>query len=392
MIAVLLLIREGASDPEASGGEEPEGVSIPSSAAGADGFGASASPKAGLRSESKPRPTHDPEQLEEFVLPAVAIDKLRLSEALEVLNSTYREGCAVSGEVPLELRFETPPTAKETLSARLEAGDLDRLVRRLGALAGYRVVRQGNAFLFSRDELDGQAERRWRVPPDLVSRLRREAGLAEGTGLMDALTAAGWVRDGSTEASLQPASSSLEIRTSDAGDLARLEGMVESLEQAPLQVMVEAKVFQVPAGSEWEEPEEDVTRGEGEQVERELAAMAGVEMMKLPSFTARNGEMAQILVDSDLQPRDGEWSGPGRSLNVTPAAIGFGHALEFSYVEIADLKGRLEERVSIQNSPFVGDGRSVWAGQTHSDGSRTVLMLFPQLIDATGRPVRRAQE
>jgi hypothetical protein len=87
-----------------------------------------------------------------------------------------------------------------------------------------------------------------------------------------------------------------------------------------------------------------------------------------------------VVLDANLQP------------------LGFGHRLQSDLTvtagEVDPATGRasIDRQAAISCDAFATDAGTVVKVQTHPDGSRTVLMVTPLLIDASGAPVREPED
>jgi len=353
-------------------------------------------PRIAERGVAAPRPTHGAHQLKDFALPAIEIDGLSLAQALERVRDEYQRVCGISGEVPLALGFELAAAGGGPLTLTLSPGGLDRAIRHLGAMAGLRVAREGKVYRFEEDALAGPVERRLAVPPDFASRLQPDPERGGGD-LRQALAAAGVPLDPSTRLSFKPSSSTLELETSSAADLARIEGLAAAFGEAPVQTKLEVTLLELPDGTEAWKPGETMRREDLQVRLRDLAAIQGASLQTLPSVTSRSGaqgtiELVRELIAPDPQAESGfTMHQLGQVLEITPSALGFGHGVAFHYTDTEGglVGGRVElrERVRIEEQAFVGDQRSRVFRHLRDDGSSTLLVLTPTLIDATGRPV-----
>ncbi|WP_341405052.1 hypothetical protein [Luteolibacter soli] len=376
--------------------------------------------------------THSPERLKEFFLPEVTIDGLPLKAALTKLLAAYQDVCRESGEVPLHLTFIVPPEATRPLTAKTGIRNLDSSIHLLAAIAGLKVSRSGSEYTFTAPEETGEIVKRGlQVPPDFFSReSSAEAGpfaepavIPEGMSFSDYLATLGTKEahiatgapnqlapadyfaskgitlDPSTSFSLS--GSTLQFTTTSAADQIAIEGLIDAtLSNPPLQHKMETRLINIPAGMDWTPPDLSQLDDTGAaQMMRQLSQLKGVDLMSTPAITARVGEDAkveiihEILVPSPTAPGGFETQPSGLIVDFRAAPYGFGHHVDLNYSErIAEgesgtATAKVTERTAIADSSFSSDGNAQMHIQTHPDGTRSVVLVTPTLIDATGRPL-----
>ena len=135
------------------------------------------------------------------------------------------------------------------------------------------------------------------------------------------------------------------------------------------------------------------------QLMRQLEQSKDAQILIQPAITARTGENAKVeviremLVPSPTEPEGFETQAAGVVVDIRPAPYGFGHHVDLSYSErtaegeSGTATAKVNERTAIADSSFSSDGNARVHVQTHPDGSRSVVLVTPTLIDATGRPV-----
>ncbi len=348
------------------------------------------------------RPTHSPARLREFYLPAVEIDGLPLAAALEKLRGAYEDACLQAGEVPVPLVFVVPPGVDGVLHVKLPPATFTASLRLLAAVAGMKVVREDAEFRFeppSTMALPSQV-----VPPDFLSRLAALSGSPQGTDLAGSLKALGLELDDPGSVSFL-AHGHIVFTGSTPADRARVSELIFNLCQGrPLQHKLESKLVQIPAGLEWTVPDKSAMSDDDLQnLVHVLSQIKGVEVMTLQSVTARGGEEATIEVVREIiepvpgTPNEFEEHKVGVVYRATPHVLAFGHTLDMDLsvtggdFDPTSMRFVVEEEVRIEGRGYAADGSSRLQVQTHPDGSRTLLVVSPVLVDATGRPVNRAE-
>lgn len=366
--------------------------------------------KTSNRELAGPRATHAPERLKEFMLPEVAIDGLTLGEALRKLMGVYEEACKKTGEIPLRLTFDLPPGSAKKLHLKLSPRNFNSSVQLLATFAGMKVSRNKLQYHFEpfADERK-QVNKAIAVPPDFASVIPNNAGLdpdadpfAESEShrmpIGELIKTSGLTLDPSTQLSLT-ATGTLNINTTSSADLAMISALV-GVSEMPAQQKFATKVVEIPSGVDWTPP--DVSQMTEDQVQllmRELTQKAGVELMTMPSMTARSGQNGTIEIVRELITPVGE-SGQefethnlGHVMQIRGDALGFGHEVALNYtdttgdVDASTGKANINKRTDMTDSGFASDGGARLVVQTRADGSRTLLLVTSTLIDATGRPM-----
>ena len=338
-------------------------------------------------------------------MPPVSIGGLRLEAALQKLQAAYEETCRETGESPIQLTFSVPPGLDRLLTVKIGSATLDNSIRLLASLSSLKVKREGPAYVFEVPEETGKlVKRTLGVPPDILSRLRSAASSPSGgpADLAGAIAALGIELDPSTRLKFSPGSSTLQIETTRADDEVAVSAMIERLAgELPIQHMLQTRVLELAADMEWTPPENAQLDEAGVQLlMRELAQTKGVDLMTLPSITARDGEAAKVEIVRDLispvPGSDGEFriDSVGVVLDVKPVVLGFGQKLDVGFkVTDGDIDPETDSavvvtRASITDTSFTRDASTRLHVETRPDGSRVLLLVTPTLIDAVGHPVR----
>lgn len=351
------------------------------------------------------KPTHGPRQLKDFFLPPVEIDGLTLGAALQKLKAAYEETCRETGEVPLSLVFDIPAGQGGLLRVELGARNLDSSVRTLAAASGLTVRRNGSTYLLEEPaSLAGRSRKTLPVPPDIAARLREMGGgLSSSDDLRALFEAMGIELDPSTRIEHPAGTNTLQIETESSADLAALSGMMDqAINGMPMQQQFQVKMLEIPAGVDWTAPDlaGQYSDGQIQLMMREIARTKGIDLLTLPSITARNGEMATIEMIRDLIiPTDDsgerfETHKVGHVMKFGGSFLGLGQRLDMDYTDTeggfdpATGRPQVNTRAEIKDATYIGDGSTKFQIQTRPDGSRRVMLTTATRIDATGRPVR----
>jgi hypothetical protein len=297
-----------------------------------------------------------------------------------------------------------PPGLDRPLTVKIGSATLDNSIRLLASLSSLKVKREGPAYVFEVPEETGKlVKRTLGVPPDILSRLRSAASSPSGgpADLAGAIAALGIELDPSTRLKFSPGSSTLQIETTRAADEVAVSAMIERLlGELPIQHMLQTKVIELSADLEWTPPESAQLDEAGMQLLMRELAIKGVDLMTMPSITARDGQAAKVEIVRDLVSpvpgSDGEFKTDkvGVVLDVTPAVLGFGQKLDLGFnVTEGDIDPEtggavIVKRASIADASFTRDASTRLHVETRPDGSRVLLLVTPTLIDAVGHPVR----
>jgi hypothetical protein len=364
--------------------------------------------KVSRREPATVKPTHSPLQLKDFFLPAVEIDGLTLQAALAKLKTAYEEACRETGEVPVSLAFDLPPGKDKALHLKLGARNLDSSIRMLAAASGLMVRREGSTYhLEEAGKLAGKSERTLRVPPDLAARLAEMGGGSSSSReLRDLFMAMGIELDPSTRIEHSAGTGTLKIQTESAADLAALNGMTDQvINDLPMQQKLQTKMLEIPAGVEWMGPDlaGQYTDGQIQLMMREFAQTKGINLITLPSVTARNGETGAIEIIKELiTPADDsgehfETHNLGHVMKFSGSFLGLGQRMDVDYTyteggaDPVTGRAQISTRADIKGTAYIGDGFTRLYVQTRPDGSSQVMMTTATRIDATGRPVKEPQ-
>jgi hypothetical protein len=380
--------------------------------------------------------THRPDQLKQFYLPEVVIDGLPLKAALAKLQTAYEDVCRESGEVPVRLTFVIPPEATRPLTVKTGIRNLDGAIHLLAAMSGMKVSRTGSEYAFTAPKETGETvKKEFRVPPDFFSvpSSEKDHPFSEAVVVPETISPADLFANGSSKdediswaeaketARMSPAEyfaskgitldpdtkltrnsdGTLQLETTSAADRIAIEGLIDlAVNDVPLHHKMETRMIQISAGMDWAPP--DVSQLDGAamtQLMRQLEQSKGVDMVVQPSITARPGQDAKIEIIREVifpprTPDEGyRTDNTGIVVDLRPSPYGFGHHVDLNFSEKVVAEGpesdpiQIVERTAISDSSFSGDGNSSMHVQTHPDGSRSVVLVTPTLIDATGQPL-----
>ena len=324
----------------------------------------------GARITADGRVMHAADRLQDFYLAEkVDVRGLGVTAALAKLEAAYQETCRQTGEVPLKLTFEVPPGHEKPLGVRLGLDSFDRSVRYVGAAAKLEVERRGTTYRFKAPRETGQLVRKsFAVPPDFLARLTpRKNPDAVRVSPRASFLDSGIDLEDSTNLSLS--GSKLDVETRSAADLAAIGGTIETMRSAfPVQQKVEARIFEVAAGSGWKAPRAgNFEPRTAERLLADLEQRRDVKAEPMPSFVMRVGEVSAVRWNGDV-------------LRVNTSLVGWGHELQTAFTRTRG--GRAE----IHDRGYVSDSGTRLTVKTRPDGTRVVFAVTPTLIDATGRP------
>lgn len=376
----------------------------------ADGVG-TVRTKAADRDFDATRYTHSPERLREFMLPALAIEGLTLDAALRKLMAAYDDACRKSGEMPLPLSFAIPLGTSRKVSVHLPAGNFKSSVQLLAALSGMKASRKDLEYRFEPMANERKSvKRNLQVPPNFQEALNEMTGVPPSLPFSSQDSPAPKpIRDclgelvdldPSTRVSLGP-SGELKLETTCSADAALIGDLARTLsEVVPMQLKGEAKIVELPVGSDWAPPDgSQMTDAEIEILMRKSAQTQGAELRTLPSVTSRNGQKAtieivrEVIYPTDESRNEFETRNVGQVLEMQANLLGFGHEVDLNYtdttggIDSATGKPSFNKRTEMADRTYTSDGGSKLVVQTRPDGSRAVLLFKSQTIDATGRPI-----
>lgn len=365
--------------------------------------------KVSLRGNPSAKPTHQPAQLQQFMLPNLAIENLTLAEALDKLLACYQETCLKTGETPLPLTFSIPSSADRRMTFYLDSQTFATSVKLLATLAGMKVKRVTMEYRFEPFPHGGPAgDRSIAVAPDFTESLRR---FFDGPATEDSFEEPEplSVRDSFAKLGLDPAirlirnsDGTLKIENASASELEKIASLASLIsENKPAQLKVVAKLVELPTDSKWIAP--DISQMDDAQVQammREFSQSQGVNLTTLPTVLSRTGHHATIEVGRELiiptndAGTEFESHQLGHQMSVQGSLLGFGQDISYHYtdatggIDPATLEPVIENRVDVTSSGFTRDGSTQLSIQTRADGTRTLVMVASQQIDATGRPLK----
>jgi hypothetical protein len=172
-------------------------------------------------------------------------------------------------------------------------------------------------------------------------------------------------------------------------------------DQVPIQVKNETKIVEIPSGSDWTPPENpNLTAAGMDAVMRSLAQTTGVELKTFPSVTARYGQDANIeiirelIYPTDVSNTKFESRNIGKVLKIKTNPVAFGNEVGFDFTDTvvenmgnAGVAPLFEKRTEMSEVSYMDDAGTRMVVQTREDGSRTVLFIGTQKIDAAGLPI-----
>lgn len=366
--------------------------------------------KSSIRELAGLQATHGPERLKEFFLPAVDIDGLTLAQALQKLMAAYEEACGKTGETPLRLTFNVPSGSIKKLHLKLGPRNFNSSIRILGTYAGMKVNRDKTVYRFEpiADERT-EVKREFAVSPDFKSELGNQARLTSGNAgdagplrlsIDEILRSSGLELDPSTRLSLGP-SGELKLETSSGADAAVISALADSLgRETPVQNKFTTKLIEIPSDLDWTPPDvSQLTDPELQLLMRNLAQKKGVDLMTMPSVTAKANQPANIeiirefLYEKEDSPGVFESRNVGLEMHAQGSPLGFGHDISYDLsnttagVDPVTLKPVFTKNIDVSDSGFSSDLGTKFTVQERPDGSRILVLVTSTMIDATGRPV-----
>ncbi|GAA5130959.1 hypothetical protein GCM10023212_41590 [Luteolibacter yonseiensis] len=377
--------------------------------------------KSVVRDAGKPRPTHGPERLKDFFLPAVEIDGLTLGEALHKLTGAYEEACRKAGEVPLHLTFNISPGSSKRLHLKLASRNLDSSIRLLATHAGMKVNRDKTEYRFESFATGRKdVERKFTVSPYFKSGLSECAGLTSPddsspngdaalssrqattaeSSLDDILKASGLELDPTTRLSLNH-QDELVLETTNASDAEMISALVNSLKSdVPRQHKFVTHVIEMGSDLAFTPSYNPrMTASELQLLIRQMSQKRSVDVATMPAVTGKDGQSVDIKLTKLLVTPANEEAAAlepkyvGTVLQVKGGALGFGHDVAFNFTNTTgelDSSGKktiVRKRSDVSDSGYTDDHGTRVAVQTRPDGSRVMILLTTTMIDATGRPV-----
>ncbi|MES2920046.1 MAG: hypothetical protein V4819_00765 [Verrucomicrobiota bacterium] len=372
--------------------------------------------KASHRGAMPAAATHSPARLGEFILPPLVIEGLTLEEGLRKLLAAYQDACLKSGEASLPLTFSVPPEASRRLRVHLKSQSFRTSVRILATLAGMDANRSGLAYRFEPLTTGGKSGKETvGVSPDFQSILNEMGGAARNPSsdpfvdepmparksIAECFAALGLEFDPATRVSLG-ASGELSFENASAADAAAIKTLAGLISSEPrVQIKFDTKIVELKAGTDWAPP--DLSQMDDSQVQllmRDFAQRAGTELQVMPSATAKNGQDTAIEITREIiYPTNDagdvfEKRDVGHVLKIQGGQLGFGQDVSFNYTDTklegfdpANVKKPIFSKKEIASSRFYNDGGTGFTLLIHSDGSKTLVLMTAQQIDATGRPI-----
>jgi hypothetical protein len=361
--------------------------------------------KSGERSTPQPRATHLPEALPGFYLPSLEIEGLTLNEALNLILLKYNETCERIGEVPLRIRFLTPPDGGKRISLHLQATSFEQAVRLLAAVSGLEVNRTGVTYKFleSNGNGSGSDDITVRISPFAAADLAGVLETNEGT-LQEIFSSSGLLTDPNTSISTGE-NGVVTITGGTAGDRALISSLLTTLgERTRVQHKVMTKIVELPDGLDLDVPNGSVLSDSEMQIlMRKLAMAKGTELMTMPSITMRPDLPGEIkIVREVIVPKAGVQDPGskddftkfevGKTMSTSTSPLGLGQELKFHYEdsEIDDTQGETLSKRQILSSEASGyqsnNGTRITISK-RDDGGYSATFVTATLIDATGRPV-----
>ena len=328
------------------------------------------------------------------------IEALTFNEALNLILPKYAEICERTGEVPLRIRFLTPPDGGKRISLHLQTTSFEQAVRLLAAVSGLEVNRTGVTYKFLEIDRNGSDtdEVTVRISPSAAADLARVLGTKEGT-LQEIFSSSGLLADPNTAISMDERGG-VTIAGGTAGDRALISNLLKTVSaSSPVQHKIMTKIVNLPDGFELNIPSGTVLSDSEVQIlMRRLATTEGTDIMTMPSIVMLAGIPEKIeIVEKVLVPKPGSSDeftsfNVGKTVDTQTSPLGLGHDLMFRYEDsdIDDTQGEALSKRQIVNSEAIGyqsnNGTRVTISK-RDDGRVAATFVTATLIEVTGRPV-----
>lgn len=115
-------------------------------------------------------PSHQTDDLKDFLIPSFEMKDVTLEEAMETLISHYHQTCRAVGESPVHFEFKVRGEAEPISYIRL-TGDFLSSCRFIASMAATTLEIQGEDLTFTEVENEKRHRRRWAVPPTFAQSL-----------------------------------------------------------------------------------------------------------------------------------------------------------------------------------------------------------------------------
>lgn len=371
--------------------------------------------------------SHDPKRLGDFILPEIVIDGLTLEVAVDRLKVAYENACQQTSETPIALGFNIPAATQKRLSVKLPSASFQVSVMTLASLAQMKAERHGAEYRFSAIEGGGKVTKTVQVPPDFCTQLEK---MSQSSGkrlpAAELLANVGVIADRNAPADLKP-NGNLILTEMPAAEVETISNFISAaFSTPPTQIKFTITAAELTPDAAVMSPEVDsMTDAQAEDFKNTVATKKGAKLSPLPTVTAKVGEEAAIEnvrnfpkpVSEERQPLAGLRNGravagaeagamasdkkpllgqTGQVAHVAGTLVGLKINVKFDYTDTVGSisqtthNAELKPHAKFQTNGFFTDGSTRLFSQTREDGSKTLLLVKSEIIDAMGRPYRES--
>jgi len=343
----------------------------------------------------------DSKQLERFILPEIVIDEPTLEAALNRLKAVYVDVCTQTGETPLPISFVVSGAVRHPVKAKRLSGDVHKSVLLLASLHGMRGELHGSEYRFSPMVGDEKFTKTLQVAPDFSSQLQEMAMTGKRQPVAKLLLDLGLVSDPGAAITLRSSGELVmtDVRSAEVQAISQFCGAFYSI---PKQIRFTLKVVELAKGMEVTVPKEEfLTEKQALDFEQAVSKKAGANLSTLPSVTNRSAEMSTIEIVREFPSADNLREGQksvvvGKVAKMQGSLTGSKLDVTFDYSDTSGSLSPVTEKVVVdQYAKFAGkeyfpDGSTKVFTQSRPDGSKTLLLVKADVIDATGRLARES--
>lgn len=265
---------------------------------------------------------HTPEQWNDFILPAVEIHALSLTDALAVVVKAYQEACLLSHERALKLEYMVTDAPDGPITCSLKGKSLTAVMDHLAALAGLKMRRDGLHMEFFRPSDSGiLTENIFGVGGGSKQQFKESQmlGALLDTGeSIEMLRKTGILRDISTTL-VKSEDGSIRFRGTKS-EHARLQSWL-SLESEP-KVQLKFTNQQLVTQEPLDLPARVLDDTQLRQLIKDASASKGNQLTTAPSVTALDGQNATIeMIRETVQDGTTSWNGVRYSMSASRTGL-----------------------------------------------------------------------
>lgn len=343
----------------------------------------------------------DSKQLERFMLPEIVISEPTLEAALERLKTTYIDVCKHTGDTPLDISFVNPEPGHRLLAqVKLAGRDFHGSVLLLSSLCGMSAELHGKEYRLSALTGEEKVTKTLQVAPDFTSSLQQFVMTAKREPIGGLLANIGLVSDPKAEISLK-SDGRLILTNVRSADVRAISDFCQAFSPQPEQYKFTMTVLELSKEAKVTVPSVDLTEDQAADLKKTVSQKDGVILSTLPSVTSKSGSAATIEIVRDFPAAKDLKAGEkpvlvGKVACVEANSVGRKFDVKFDYsdtsggINPATQKAEIEQHAKFEERGFFSDGKSKVFTQVHEDGSKTLLLVQADLINATGRLVRDA--